>query len=49
MQRYNRVGLTSMNARHSERKRLDSFSLSMRFELYLSRESETARSPLTSS
>ena len=41
--------ITSMNARHSERKRRDSFSLSIREALYLSKELETACSFLISS
>lgn len=40
---------TSMNARQSERKSPDSFSLSIRVVLYLSRESETACNPLINS
>ena len=38
-----------MNDRQSERKSPDSFSLSIRVALYLSRESETACNPLISS
>lgn len=38
-----------MNARQSERKSPDSFSLSIRVVLYLSRESETACNPLINS
>lgn len=38
-----------MNARQSERKRSDSFSLSIRDALYLNKELETARNPLINS
>lgn len=41
--------ITSMNARHSERKRRDSFSLSIREALYLTKELETACNPLINS
>lgn len=38
-----------MNARQSERKSVDSFSLSIRVVLYLNKESETACNPLINS
>lgn len=38
-----------MNARQSERKSTDSFSLSIRVVLYLNKESETACNPLINS